>query len=130
MEAIRGLINHIGSYLVPTQFTIHIPVCEVKETCSTEVQHMTVSDSDAFHRHPFGDAVCIFNLNKQDATNISANEGKTDDDGYHYLYLPVSSSSLISPCYPSIRCLYDTVYPSRKLQHQHNLRRVMQALQN
>lgn len=59
---------------------------------------MTTSDNHSFRgkkkKHPFCVTICIFNFNiqqnKQDATAISANEGKTDDisDGYHRACLP------------------------------------------
>lgn len=56
---------------------------------------MTVSDNYSFEEHPFCVTICIFDFNiqqnKQGATNINVNEGKTDDihDGYHCVYLPV-----------------------------------------
>lgn len=90
---------------------------------------MTMSDSHSFRRHPFCVTVCMFKFNtqqnKQDATAISTNEGKTDDinDGYHCVCLPLPTflllllfslplhtlffSSLISFICQSFKCPHD-----------------------
>ncbi len=79
---------------------------------------MTVSDNHSFQKHPFSVAICIFNFNiqqnKQDATNISTNERKTDDiyDGYHCVYLPLSTFLHLHLSPPLLTFFLDLFYHS------------------
>ena len=81
---------------------------------------MTASDSRSFREHPFCVTICIFNVNKQDATNISANEGKTNDisDGYRRLYLPLPTfPRLLSFRLPPLTFFPSSITQSFKCPH-------------